>query len=72
MPVLAYQTFEIEQMVRDAEANAAEDAKFAELAQVRNRNGWSYSWRTKKAMKMPLIKVTDSDKTAVEDALSKR
>ena len=27
---------EIEQMVRDAEANAAEDAKFAELAQVRN------------------------------------
>ena len=27
---------EIEQMVRDAEANAAEDAKFSELAQVRN------------------------------------
>ena len=59
---------EIEQMVRDAEANAAEDAKFAELAQVRNEaDGRIHG--VQKAMKDAADKVTDSDKTAVEDAI---
>ena len=59
---------EIEQMVRDAEANAAEDAKFAELAQVRNEaDGRIHG--VQKAMKDAADKVTDSDKAAVEDAI---
>lgn len=59
---------EIEQMVRDAEANAAEDAKFAELAQIRNEaDGRIHG--VQKAMKDAVDKVTDSDKTAVEDAI---
>ena len=59
---------EIEQMVRDAEANAAEDAKFAELAQVRNEaDGRIHG--VQKAMKDAADKVTDSDKTSVEDAI---
>ena len=60
---------EIEQMVRDAEANAAEDAKFAELAQVRNEaDGRIHG--VQKAMKDAAEKVTDSDKTAVEAAIA--
>ncbi len=60
---------EIEQMVRDAEANAAEDAKFAELAQVRNEaDGRIHG--VQKAMKDAADKVTDSDKTAVEAAIA--
>ena len=59
---------EIEQMIRDAEANAAEDAKFAELAQVRNEaDGRIHG--VQKAMKDAADKLTDSDKTAVEDAI---
>lgn len=59
---------EIEQMIRDAEANAAEDAKFAELAQVRNEaDGRIHG--VQKAMKDAADKVTDSDKTAVEEAI---
>ena len=59
---------EIEQMVRDAEANAAEDAKFAELAQLRNEaDGRIHG--VQKAMKDAADKVTDSDKTSVEDAI---
>lgn len=59
---------EIEQMVRDAEANAAEDAKFAELAQVRNEaDGRIHG--VQKAMKDAADKVTDSDKAAVEEAI---
>ena len=59
---------EIEQMIRDAEAHAAEDAKFAELAQVRNEaDGRIHG--VQKAMKDAADKVTDSDKTAVEDAI---
>ena len=55
-------------MIRDAEANAAEDAKFAELAQVRNEaDGRIHG--VQKAMKDAADKVTDSDKTAVEDAI---
>jgi molecular chaperone DnaK len=60
---------EIEQMVRDAEANAAEDAKFAELAQVRNEaDGRIHG--VQKAMKDAADKVTDSDKTSVEAAIT--
>ena len=59
---------EIEQMIRDSEAHAAEDAKFAELAQVRNEaDGRIHG--VQKAMKDAADKVTDSDKTAVEDAI---
>lgn len=59
---------EIEQMIRDAEANAAEDAKFAELAQVRNEaDGRIHG--VQKAMKDAADKITDSDKTAVEEAI---
>ena len=59
---------EIEQMIRDAEANAAEDAKFAELAQVRNEaDGRIHG--VQKAMKDAADKVTDSDKAAVEEAI---
>ena len=59
---------EIEQMIRDAEAHAAEDAKFAELAQVRNEaDGRIHG--VQKAMKDAADKVTDSDKTSVEDAI---
>ena len=60
---------EIEQMVRDAEANAAEDAKFAELAQVRNEaDGRIHG--VQKAMKDAADKVTDSDKISVEAAIT--
>ena len=59
---------EIEQMIRDAEAHAAEDAKFAELAQVRNEaDGRIHG--VQKAMKDAADKVTDSDKTSVEEAI---
>ena len=59
---------EIEQMIRDAEANAAEDAKFAELAQVRNEaDGRIHG--VQKAMKDAADKITDSDKTVVEEAI---
>lgn len=60
---------EIEQMIRDAEANAAEDAKFAELAQVRNEaDGRIHG--VQKAMKDAADKVTDSDKSTVEAAIT--
>ena len=60
---------EIEQIVRDAEANAAEDAKFAELAQVRNEaDGRIHG--VQKAMKDAADKVTDSDKISVEAAIT--
>lgn len=59
---------EIEQMIRDAEAHAAEDAKFAELAQVRNEaDGRIHG--VQKAMKDAADKITDSDKTSVEEAI---
>lgn len=59
---------EIEQMIRDAEAHAAEDAKFAELAQVRNEaDGRIHG--VQKAMKDAADKVTDSDNAAVEEAI---
>ncbi|OLF37374.1 MULTISPECIES: molecular chaperone DnaK [unclassified Psychrobacter] len=60
---------EVEQMVRDAEANAAEDEKFANLAQVRNEaDGRIHA--VQKALKEADDKVTDEEKSTVEAAIS--
>ena len=60
---------EVEQMVRDAEANAAEDEKFANLAQVRNEaDGRIHA--VQKALKDAEDKVTDEEKSSVEAAIS--
>lgn len=60
---------EIEQMIRDAEANSAEDAKFAELAQVRNEaDGRIHA--VQKALKDAGDKVTADEKQVVETAIS--
>ena len=60
---------EIEQMVRDAEANAAEDEKFANLAQVRNEaDGRIHA--VQKALKEAGDKVTEDEKSTVETAIS--
>lgn len=60
---------EIEQMVQDAEANAAEDEKFAALARVRNEaDGRIHA--VQKALKEAEDKVTDEEKSTVEAAIS--
>ncbi|WP_010197217.1 molecular chaperone DnaK [Psychrobacter sp. PAMC 21119] len=60
---------EVEQMVRDAEANAAEDEKFANLAQVRNEaDGRIHA--VQKALKEAADKVTDEEKSTVETAIT--
>lgn len=60
---------EVEQMVRDAEANAAEDEKFANLAQVRNEaDGRIHA--VQKALKEAGDKVTEEEKSTVESAIS--
>ena len=60
---------EVEQMVRDAEANAAEDEKFANLAQVRNEaDGRIHA--VQKALKDAEDKVEADEKSAVESAIS--
>ena len=60
---------EVEQMVRDAEANAEEDEKFANLAQVRNEaDGRIHA--VQKALKDAEDKVTEEDKSSVETAIS--
>ena len=60
---------EVEQMVRDAEANAEEDEKFANLAQVRNEaDGRIHA--VQKALKDAQDKVTEEDKSSVETAIS--
>ena len=60
---------EVEQMVRDAEANAAEDEKFANLAQVRNEaDGRIHA--VQKALKEAADKVSDDEKSSVELAIS--
>ncbi|OOR93207.1 molecular chaperone DnaK [Moraxella caviae] len=59
---------EIEQMVRDAEANAAEDEKFAALANARNEaDGRIHA--VQKALKDAEGKATDEEKQAVEEAI---
>lgn len=60
---------EIEEMIRAAEANAAEDEKFAALANARNEaDGRIHG--VQKAMKDAADKVTDGEKAAVEAAIS--
>ena len=60
---------EIEEMIRAAEANAAEDEKFAALANARNEaDGRIHG--VQKAMKDAADKVTDDEKAAVEAAIS--
>ncbi|WP_372844149.1 molecular chaperone DnaK [Psychrobacter sp.] len=60
---------EVEQMIRDAEANAAEDEKFANLAQVRNEaDGRIHA--VQKALKDAADKVSDDEKSSVEAAIS--
>ena len=60
---------EIEQMVKDAEANAAEDHKAFELAQARNQaDAMVHSVR--KALKDYGDKVTDEEKAKIEEAVT--
>lgn len=60
---------EIEQMVRDAEANAEADKKFAELANARNEADGRIA-AVQKALKENGDKATDDEKQAVETAIS--
>lgn len=60
---------EIEQMVRDAEANAEEDRKFEELVTARNQ-GDQLVHATKKMLSEHADKVTEDEKTAIEAALA--
>ena len=60
---------EIEQMVRDAEANAEEDRKFEELVTARNQ-GDQLVHATKKMLSEHADKATEDEKTAIEAALA--
>lgn len=60
---------EIEQMVKDAEANAAEDAKFEEMVQVRNTAD-SLIHTARKTITDLGEKATEEEKKAVEDAIA--
>lgn len=60
---------EIQQMIRDAEANAEEDKKFEELAKARNEaDGLIHS--TQKAVKDLGDKATAEEKSAIDTAVS--
>ncbi|CRM06602.1 molecular chaperone DnaK [Pseudomonas asgharzadehiana] len=59
---------EIQQMIRDAEANAEADAKFAELAGARNQ-GDALVHSTRKMVADAGDKVTAEEKTAIEAAV---
>ena len=59
---------EIEQMVRDAEANAEEDRKFEELASARNQ-GDQLVHATRKMITEAGDKASDDDKAAIEKAV---
>ena len=59
---------EIQQMIRDAEANAAEDQKFADLAQARNEaDGIIHSMQ--KTVKEQGDKVSADEKAAIDTAI---
>ena len=58
---------EIEQMVRDAEAHAAEDEKFAELVNLRNQAD-AMTHAARKAVEDAGDKATDAEKEAIENA----
>ncbi|MEJ6656454.1 MAG: molecular chaperone DnaK [Pseudomonas sp.] len=60
---------EIEQMVRDAEANADEDRKFEELVNIRNQ-GDQLVHATRKTLTEAGDKATEEEKTAIETALA--
>lgn len=61
---------EIEAMVKDAEANAAEDKKFEELVQARNAaDGLAHA--AKKTLEEAGDKATDEEKSAIETAIAK-
>jgi len=60
---------EIQRMVKDAEANAAEDHRMAELAQARNAaDGLVHS--TRKSLTEYGEKLSDDEKTAIESAIA--
>jgi len=60
---------EIKQMIRDAEAHAAEDKKFRELAETRNRAD-ALLHATEKSVKDLGDKVTGEERAAIEAAIS--
>ena len=60
---------EIEQMVRDAEANAEEDRKFEELASARNQ-GDQLVHATRKMITEAGDKATEEDKVSIEKAIA--
>ncbi|WP_369601279.1 molecular chaperone DnaK [Hahella sp. SMD15-11] len=60
---------EIEKMVRDAEAHAAEDKKFEELVNVRNQ-GDALVHATKKTLEEAKDKVSEDEKKRIEDAIA--
>lgn len=60
---------EIEQMVQDAEANAAEDRKFEELAAARN-TGDGLVHATRKTLEEAGDKATEEEKNAINEALA--
>ncbi len=61
---------EIDAMVADAEANAAEDVKFEELAQARNTaDGLAHA--AKKTLEEAGDKASDEEKSAIEAAIAK-
>jgi molecular chaperone DnaK len=60
---------EIKQMVRDAEAHAAEDKKFRELVETRNRAD-ALLHATEKSLKDLGEKVTGEERVAIEAAIS--
>ena len=60
---------EIDQMVQDAEANAAEDKKFEELAAARN-TGDGLVHATRKTLEEAGDKATEEEKTAINTALA--
>src|SRR5690554_4677965 len=60
---------EIEQMVRDAEANAEEDRKFEELVTTRNQ-GDQLVHATRKTLTEAGDKASDEEKAAIEKALT--
>src|SRR5690554_3710668 len=59
---------EIEKMVRDAEANAAEDKKFEELVQARNQ-GDAMVHAVRKTLTEAGDKVTEAEKESIEGAI---
>ncbi len=59
---------DIEQMVKDAEAHAEEDAKIREEAEIRN-GADSLVYQTEKLVREQGDKLDDAEKTAVEEAL---